>query len=190
MNATLVTALKNVLLNHLRDSGSGNATGNDDLQLLSKLLLQQPVSFTATPSPPHTPSPTLISGVRTPAGTTSSPLSRTSSGVSTVSDSSLSRTSSAVGSVSDSSRDPSSASRSSAISSQHEWDDNDNNDDDDDFVIKRRKPSPDQLKRDKRVVTRPVLAKLDAPYLAIHPRVQNSMFRKKFKRQHRDSTAP
>ena len=119
MNATLVTALKNVLLNHLRDSGSGNATGNDDLQLLSRLLLQQPVSFTATPSPPHTPSPTLISGVRTPAGTTSTPLSRTSSGASSASDSSFSSTTSGV-------------SRSSDISSRHEWDDN-NDDDDDNF---------------------------------------------------------
>ena len=168
-NATLVTVLKNILLNNLRDSGTGNATGNDDLQLLSRLLLQQPVSFTATPCPPHTPSPTSTSGVRTPAGTTSTPLSRTSSGASSASDSSFSSTTSGV-------------SRSSDISSRHEWDDNNDDDDDDDFVIQRRKSPPDQLKRDKRVITRPVLAKLDAPCLVVHPRVRNSMFRKKIKR--------
>ena len=138
MDPTLVTALKNVLLNHLRNSGSGNATGNNDV-LLSRLLS---ASLAATPSPPHTPSPNLISGVRTPPGTTSAPLSRTSSGASSASGSSLSRTTSGASSASDSSlsRTTSGASRRSVISSRHEWDDN--NDDDDDFVVKRRKPPP------------------------------------------------
>ena len=51
-----------------------------------------------------------------------------------------------------------------------------------DFEIRRRNSTPDQMKTDNRAVTPRVLGRIDASILALHPDVQNPMFRRQFKR--------
>ena len=71
----------------------------------------------------------------------------------------------------------SSTSSNASISSTHEW-----NDDEGDYLIKRRRPSNAQVRADKKIVTTPVLAKIDSAHLALHPSVRNMLFRRKFTR--------
>jgi hypothetical protein len=168
-NDAIVQSLSQALLQHL-SSNSGNQqhlnanSGNQSLTNLAQLLLRSShaSAATATPSPPHTPSAFRVSGVRTPQGTT---LVRTPS-VSSVSSSASSSTSSS----------------DSTPHSQHDWSD----DQDDDREIQRRRPSSATQNKDTKVVTYPILSLLDANYLALHPDVQNTMFRKKFRKRTRD----
>ena len=136
-----------------------NAAGN------LRTLLQRAIvnSFTAPPSTPeqYIPNTTLSTPVGTVVAVTGrndedgTPLLRQSS----------------TSSVS------SSSSSNSSVSSTHDWEDGE-----DDYLIKRRRPANAQLKADKRIVTAPVMAEIDSEYLALHPLVRNSLFRRKFKR--------
>ena len=159
MNAQLANVLAQTIMQNLRNEPPG--TGN--LAALLAKALQNPSASTASPLTPGPGSPeyVAISSVRTPgavdddAGT---PLSRQSSTASTASNSSTSS--------------------NSSISSSHDWEDDDGGN----FLIKRRRPPTPQLKADKRIVTAPVMAELDAKFLALHPNVRNDLFRRRFKR--------
>ena len=159
-------AISQSLLQQLRPA---NAAGNLRT-LLEKAILN---SFTTPPSTPeqYIPITTLSTPVGTVVGVTpgndtpavgrndddGTPLLRQSS-------------TSSISSVS-------SSSSNSSVSSTHDWEDGE-----DEYLIKRRRPANAQLKADKRIVTAPILAKIDAEYLALHPSVRNTLFRRKFKR--------
>ena len=160
----LLNALSHAILQNLRrDSGRGNLAA-----LLNQVAVAPASPLVLTPGP-DSPEYVQISDVRTPGGDVSvddsdgATLGRQSSTASTSSISSTSSTSS--------------NSSNSSIASQHEWEDNRG-----DYLIKRRRPSTSQKKADRRVVTAPVLAKIDAQYLAIHPDVNNPLFRRRFKK--------
>ena len=77
----------------------------------------------------------------------------------------------------------SSMSSVSSLESRHEWAGNDE-DDDSFFGRKKKRKSPsDSQKFDSEAVIEPVLEKFDAEYLALHPDVENQMFRRRFARK-------
>ena len=154
----LANVFTQAFLQHLQNASNDNnantAMGNIVRQIFANVSLATPSPVTPT-TRPRTPADMRFTAVNTPEGTAVN----TPEGAITNSepDTPLSRTSSMSSTTS-------------------------NNGSDVDFEIRRRNPTLDQIKMDNRAVTPRLLAIVDAPFLALHPDVQNPMFRRKFKR--------
>ena len=89
---------------------------------------------------------------------------------------------------SDSLSSSASLSRSASLSSTASTicggdDEEEDDDDEDDNIVRRRARAPAAEKAAVVVVTRPVLGLVDARFLALHPRVANELFKRRFKCQ-------
>ena len=126
-------------------------------QLLRQPLARQPLATPPTPSTPSTPV------VRSDSSISSASLQRCDSSAST--SSYLSRSDSSASSAS--------------LSSVHQW--GDMAEDDDDSVSRRRTSDEDKFYMN--TVRRPVLEIVDSKYCALHPDVDNALFRRRFKRK-------
>ena len=152
LSPQLLNTLSQVLIQHLGNTDNNNVaptptgSGNNMAAVLSRVLQQSfssPAPTSATPQPAD--------------DSTSTPLSRTSSGAST--------------------------STTSSLDSNNSWADEEEDDDQFYTTRKTRKPAPVQEKQDVAVVTAPVLSAIDAEHLALHPELANNLFKRQFRKK-------